>query len=49
MSEDSRQDDTVHADLAKDTESPSGEWGGPRTDDDAPARLPTAATDRRGR
>ena len=43
MSRDSRQGDDT-ADLAKDTESPSGEWGGPRTDADAAAAAETSAT-----
>ena len=42
MSRDSRQGDDT-ADLAKDTESPSGEWGGPRTDA-AAAAAETSAT-----
>ena len=44
MSQDSRTGDDT-ADLAKDTESPSGEWGGPRTDADAPGAAETSATD----
>ncbi|WP_392544093.1 hypothetical protein [Oryzobacter telluris] len=38
MSDDTREHDPAHTDLSHDVESPSGEWGGPRSDD-APAEA----------
>ena len=44
MSQDSRKDDRAATDdLSEDTQSPSGEWGGPRADVDAATETSTSA------